>query len=100
MKLFGIFLERKKKKMNLALLDLSTMPQVKQGTYLIDLRLTWREMENLIFGLFLRIFGYILEDFWRMFKEFWRNWFVVLNFHQSEPRLRISISRSPTKTCQ
>ena len=29
----------------------------KQGTDLIDLRLTWKEMENLIFGSFLRIFG-------------------------------------------
>ena len=43
---------------------------------LIYLRLTWREMENLI----LRIFGEILEDFWRFFEEFeefWRKWFIV-----------------------
>ena len=49
----------------------------QQGTDLIDLRLTWREMEKLIFGEFLRIFGDILEDFWRIFEEFLRNWFVV-----------------------
>ena len=48
----------------------------EQGSDLIDLQLTWREMENLI----LRIFGEILEDFWRFFEEFeefWRKWFIV-----------------------
>ena len=47
--------------------------KIKQGSDLIDLRLTWREMENLIYGGFFRIFGDILEDFWRFFEEFWRN---------------------------
>ena len=42
----------------------------QQGSELIDRRLTWREMENLIFGD-------ILEDLWRIFEEFWRNLFVV-----------------------
>ena len=34
---------------------------LKQGSDLIDLRLTWREMENLIFGRFMRIFGGFLS---------------------------------------
>ena len=52
--------------------------QVKiQGTDLIDLRLTRSEIENLIFGGYLRIFGDILEGFWRFFEELWRKWFVV-----------------------
>ena len=63
---------------------------MEQGSDLIELRLIWREMENLIFGGFLRIFGDILEDFWRSFEEFWRNWFVVR-------RLRTSINWRPTK---
>ena len=43
--------------------------QKKQGSDLIDLRLIWREMENFIFGCFLRIFGDILENFRRIFEE-------------------------------
>ena len=35
-----------------------------------ELRLTWKEMENLIFGRFIRLFGDILEDFWRVFEVF------------------------------
>ena len=35
----------------------------EQGADLIDLRLTWREMEDLIFGEFLRIFGDFLRNF-------------------------------------
>ena len=66
---------------------------VKQGSDLIELRLTWREMKNLIFERFIRFFGHILEDFWTIFEEFCRNWFIVgrrrlkkisKNFHQSE----------------
>ena len=38
----------------------------KQGSDLIDLRLTWRE---LIFWVILEVFGDILEDFWRTFGE-------------------------------
>jgi len=38
----------------------------KQVSDLIDLRLTWREMGNLIFGWFMKIFG----EFWRIFGEF------------------------------
>ena len=44
----------------------------EQGSDLIDLRLTWREMENFIFGGFMRIFG----EIWRIFGEikgiFWK----------------------------
>ena len=40
---------------------------MKQGSDLIELRLIWREMENLIFGgfleTFLRIFGDLLRNF-------------------------------------
>ena len=50
---------------------------IKQGSDLIEMRLRWREMEDFIFGWFLRIFGDILEEFWRFFEEFWRNWFIV-----------------------
>ena len=45
---------------------------VKQGSDLIDLQLTQREMENLIFGSFFSIFGDIIEyfgDFLRSFGE-------------------------------
>ena len=49
----------------------------KQGSDLRELRLTWREMENLIFERFIRIFGDILEDVWKIFEEIWRNWFIV-----------------------
>ena len=44
---------------------------VKQGSALIDLRLTWREMRNLIFERFIRIFEELLEDgqFLRHFGE-------------------------------
>ena len=42
---------------------------VKQGSGLVELRLTWREMENLSFGNFRRIFGEIIEDFLRNFEE-------------------------------
>ena len=68
----------------------SEEPPREQGSDLIELRLIWREMENLIFGGFLRIFGDILKDFWRFFEELWRNWFVVR-------RLRTSINQRPTK---
>ena len=51
--------------------------QEKQSSDLRELRLTWKEMENLIFERFIRIFGDILEDFWTIFEEFWRNWFIV-----------------------
>ena len=56
----------------------------KQGSDLIDLRLTWRE---LIFWVIFELFGDILEDFWRTFEEFWRNWFVeekIKNFRKVE----------------
>ena len=56
-----------------------------------ELRLTWKEMENLIFGRLIRLFGDILEDFWTLFEEFWRNWFIVRR------RLRTSINWRPTK---
>ena len=59
----------------------------QQGSDLIELRLTWREMENFIFVRFIRVFGEILEDFWRTFEEFWRNWFVeekIKNFRKVE----------------
>ena len=62
----------------------------EQGLDLVDLRLTWREMEKLIFGGFLMIFGDILEDSWRFFEELWRNWFIVR-------KLRTSIIRRPIK---
>ena len=65
----------------------------KQGTDLIELRLTWREMENLNFERYIRIFGDIIEDFWRFFEEFeefWRNRFVVR-------RLRTSINWRQTE---
>ena len=60
-------------------------PISQQGSDLRELRLTWKEMENLIFERFTRIFGDILEDFWIIFEELWGNWFVVRrrkNFHQ------------------
>ena len=62
----------------------------EQGSDLRELRLTWKEMENLIFERFIRIFGDILEDFWTIFEEFWRNWFIVR-------RLRTSLNLRPTK---
>ena len=34
----------------------------KQGSDLIDLRLTWKEMENFIFAWFMKIFGEFLEN--------------------------------------
>ena len=40
-----------------------TAVEEEQGSDLIDLRLTWREMENLIFGGFLEKFGGFLEKF-------------------------------------
>ena len=52
----------------------------KQGSDLIDLRLTWREMEGLIF-----------EDFWRFLEKFEEFSFVeekkIKNFHQAETLL-------------
>ena len=63
----------------------------QQGSDLIELRVTWRETENLIFWRFLMIFGEFLGDFWKFFEEFWRNWFVVRR------RLRTSINWRPTK---
>ena len=56
---------------------------MKQGSDLIELRLTWREMENYIFGGIFRFFGYIYEDFREIFEK------LVLsekntNFHQPE----------------
>ena len=59
----------------------------QQGSDLIELRLTWREMDNLIFGGFMRSFGDTLEDFSRIFEEFWRIFFHcerINNFHQLE----------------
>ena len=49
-----------------------TMTQLfnKQGSDLIELRLTWREMENYIFGGFFRIFRDIHEYFWHFFEDF------------------------------
>ena len=49
----------------------------KQGSDLIELQLTWREVENFIFGRFIRIFGEILEDFEEFVEEFRRNCFTV-----------------------
>ena len=72
----------------------------KQGSDLIDLRLTRREMENLIFW----IFGVILEDFWRFCEEFWRNLFVeekkIKNFHQAETERKnlILASKQPRRS--
>ena len=63
---------------------------LKQGTDLIDLRLTWRIW---ILGDFWGFFGERFEDFWSIFEEFWRNWFVVRR------RLRASINRSSTVRC-
>ena len=40
---------------------------LQQGSDLIDLRLTRREMENLIFWVIFEVFGDILEDFWKNF---------------------------------
>ena len=59
---------------NKQIMTLKKLSEVKeQGTDLIDLRLTWREMENLILGRFLKIFVDLLEEIWRVFEEFWRN---------------------------
>ena len=44
----------------------------QQGSDLIDLQLTCKDMENFIFAWFLRIFGDILEDFRRIFEDFIR----------------------------
>ena len=44
--------------------------QTKQGSDLRDLRLTWRKMENMIFGLFMKKFGGIIEYFWRNERQF------------------------------
>ena len=46
----------------------------KQGTDLIDLRLTWREMENMIFGSFMKKFVGIIEYFWRNERKFFGNY--------------------------
>ena len=54
----------------------------KQGSDLIDLRLTWREF---IFWVIFEVFGDILVDFWRTFEDLGRNWFVeekIKNFRK------------------
>ena len=51
--------------------------RLEQGSDLRELRLTWKEMDNLIFERFIIIFGDIFEDFWTIFEEFWRNWIIV-----------------------
>ena len=51
------------------------------------MRLTWKEMENLIFERFIRIFGDILEDFWTIFEEFEKLVHCeknIKNFHRLE----------------
>ena len=61
---------------------------IQQCSDLIDLRLTWREMENLIFGWFLRIFG--------LFLNFVRKTSNLLNFvRKTSIRQKIFLSFSP-----
>ena len=43
---------------------------IKKGSDLRELRLSWKEMENLIFERFIRILGDILGDFLRNFGDF------------------------------
>ena len=56
----------------------------KQGSNLINLRRTWRKMDNLIFGWFMRIFG----DFLRNFGE--------IRSLRRRRRLRTSIKQRPS----
>ena len=58
----------------------------EQGSDLIELRLTWREMQNLIFGWFMRIFG----EFLRIFGEFLRM-FIVRRLRTSIAKISLSI---------